>query len=93
MPDTTWNARLFTLTTERWKYFHFADGSKPDRLYDLAADPHETRDVMGENGEAAASLRREIGAMLNGGEHKPAFVAGKMSEAVREQLRQLGYVD
>jgi arylsulfatase A-like enzyme len=91
-PDTTWNQRLFTLTTERWKYFHYADGSKPDRLYDLVADPHETRDVVSEHGDAAAGFRRQIAGMLEGDE-KAAFVAGELPDAVREQLRQLGYVD
>jgi arylsulfatase A-like enzyme len=92
-PKSKWNQRLFTLTTERWKYFHYADGSRGDRLYDLAADPYETHDVIDEHADEAAALRLEITRLLKPNDKEPGFVHGTMSDAVREQLRQLGYVE
>jgi arylsulfatase A-like enzyme len=86
-----WRKLLFTLTTERWKYFYYQDGSEPDRLYDLAADPHETRDVMRENTGVAGQMRDEIVELLRNVEKKRGFVDAPMSEGLRERLRQLGY--
>jgi arylsulfatase A-like enzyme len=58
-------------------------------LYDLAADPGETRDVSGEHPDVAARLGAALDTWLE--ELTPR--AAQPSEADIEALRELGYVD
>ena len=48
--------------TERWKYIHYRDLENADELYDLASDPYELRNVIGEaaSREALAALQAEL---------------------------------
>ncbi|MDP6529628.1 MAG: sulfatase-like hydrolase/transferase [Gemmatimonadota bacterium] len=70
-----------------WKYI---DAPRPE-LYDLTADPHETRNVLsGHPGEARA-LRAELWEHSARGGALGA-VEAIVDEAAREQLEGLGYV-
>ena len=48
--------------TTRWKYIRYTELEGMDELYDLAADPHEMRNLVGE--PAAQSALREMKAEL-----------------------------
>ncbi len=70
------------------KYVH---SSRPN-LYDLALDPDETRSVLEEQPAAAEVAREAIRAVAA----KPALPRGGpvvLDEALREQVRSLGYAD
>ncbi|WEK37336.1 MAG: sulfatase-like hydrolase/transferase [Candidatus Pseudobacter hemicellulosilyticus] len=43
----------------KWKFLINADGSSPE-LYDLAADPNETRNVQGSQAELTATLSKKL---------------------------------
>lgn len=45
----TASARLRAARTERWKYVRRFDAARQDELYDLAADPDETRNLIPAN--------------------------------------------
>ncbi|MFO7899727.1 MAG: sulfatase-like hydrolase/transferase [Planctomycetota bacterium] len=50
--------RWIALRSRRYKYaFHACDGGR-EELYDLGADPHETRDLAAEQPEPAVQFRR-----------------------------------
>lgn len=52
-------ARGWMITDGRWKYIHWLD--LPDQLFDLAADPAETRDIAGDTEYAVARAKmREL---------------------------------
>lgn len=71
-----------------------------DLLYDLATDPHETRDIGAERPEALQEMRARmesvrvsldlpaLDAALAAGEDPP-----ELDEATRERLRALGYLE
>jgi arylsulfatase A-like enzyme len=68
------------------KYVH---GSKP-RLFDLARDPDEAQNVIDEMPAAAEQARSEIRAVAA----RPALarvIGPGIDEALREQVRELGY--
>lgn len=83
--------------TERWKYKRFRITASGEQLFDLVADPGETRDVLAEHPEVAADLRAryaEFAARLRGrsGTSGPTSPeAAPVDEATREQLEILGY--
>ena len=81
--DYGWSP-LVGLRTERFKYIR---APRPE-LYDLQADPHETRDLARERPEDVARLDAQLEARL------PArqSVAVDLGEEDRERLRSLGYV-
>jgi len=51
--------------TERWKYIHYRDLENADELYNLAADPYELGNLMGEaaSREGLAALQAEWGGI------------------------------
>jgi N-acetylglucosamine-6-sulfatase len=51
--------RWRSVRTERWKYIHYQDVPNSEELYDLAADPFEMKNVIGEAAAArvVSSLR------------------------------------
>lgn len=53
-------ARGWMITDGRWKYIHWLD--LPDQLFDLAEDPHETRDIGADSSfaEPRADLLRQL---------------------------------
>ena len=55
--------------TERWKYIRYPHGDGgPDRhqaeLYDIAADPHESRNLIGAKPEVVKELQAELDRLL-----------------------------
>jgi len=83
-------APLRGLRTPSWKY---VDAPAPE-LYDIAADPGETRNLLDERPEAAGRLRRDLETEVRRQAEGPAGQApgpGPGREA-REKLRALGYV-
>jgi len=79
----------FALVERRWKYIHRTAGD--DELYDLRADPYETRELSQRHPEVAAEMKAKLLARakaLRAG-------AGPDAEAVDvetiERLRALGY--
>jgi arylsulfatase A-like enzyme len=59
-------------------------------LFDLAADPRETRDLSADRPDLVAALRARLGA---GGAPDSAAPAGELSDRERSRLRELGYVE
>ncbi len=81
-----------TLTSRTWKYWYFQD--EPNRLYDLRVDPHETHNVVAEHLEVARGMRREVLRLLaDNQERAPMAIRDGIPDALREQLRALGYVE
>lgn len=58
----TASARLRAVRTERWKYVRRFDAARLDELYDLSADPDETRNLMPANPHTTP-LRPELEAV------------------------------
>jgi tetratricopeptide (TPR) repeat protein len=79
---------LHALESER---FHFIDAPKPE-LYDLEADPGETRNIAAEQPGTVAVLREKIQALMA---HNPFTRqnagAENLSPDAQEKLRALGY--
>jgi arylsulfatase A-like enzyme len=99
VPDDQWR---MAVRTDAAKYIcsPFAD-DKREELFDLTADPKETRNIAGESPALLADLRQRLRAI------SPEVAAGKFgagaattdalsaedAAAVEERLRDLGYVD
>ncbi len=81
----------FALVERRWKYLHRSIGS--DELYDLAADPYETRNLAGAKPEEAARMQARLRARraeleaARGGEPSARAVDAE----TRAELEALGY--
>ena len=74
---------LFSAVDGRWHYIH---GPRPE-LYDLLADPRETRDLLAHQPGEAARLRAAVEALPRGAQ-APAGVSPEEAE----RLAALGYV-
>lgn len=84
--------RIFSVRSEGWKLIAYpAREGEIFELYDLRADPGETRDVASENRAKARELLRILEAW-NGDRSRPIATIG-VSDELREQLRSLGYLD
>jgi len=78
----------YALVGRRWKYFHRPLGS--DELFDLHADPLETRNVIEAHPRvAAAMLSRIRRALVHDVRREPE----ELPLDVREELEALGYVE
>jgi Flp pilus assembly protein TadD len=79
---------LHAIESER---FHFIEAPKPE-LYDLEADPGETRNIIAEQPATVAVLREKMQALLahNPFTHQDAG-AGNLSPDAQGKLRALGY--
>lgn len=81
------------ITTERWKYIWWS-GTGREQLFDLAADPCETRDLARREGVGAdlASLRarliHELVGRPEGFVERGALVAGRPVDPVLPHLRR-----
>jgi arylsulfatase A-like enzyme len=84
------DGQQFALTEARWKLLQHTAG--PDRLYDLASDPYESRDLLAE-GEApqAERLRRALDERLRS-LRRTTPLAPEVDSETAEELRALGYV-
>ena len=82
---------------ERWKLIRIPESKRVRwELYDLASDPHETRNVAARRPQEVRRLRRHLEQWIAGIPAEP--VAGREMtaeeiDAVRERLRSLGYID
>jgi arylsulfatase A-like enzyme len=89
--EGAWSKRLYTLTTLDWKYFHAEEG---DQLFHLAADPHETRNVIEAHADVAQRMKSEILRLVaHNQDRSPLRLKQDLPDSVREQMRQLGYSD
>jgi arylsulfatase A-like enzyme/Tfp pilus assembly protein PilF len=63
-------------------------------LYDLAADPHEARNLLGEREAEAAALRERLAGLASELEARGAYAteAAELGAAERARLRALGYL-
>lgn len=52
------------LCTKRWKYVRYAEGTHPEQLYDLEADPWETRNHAAEHPEVLQDLSARLDAHI-----------------------------
>jgi arylsulfatase A-like enzyme len=89
----------YAVQTERFKY---VSSKVPpfERLYDLAADPLETRDVAAEHPDVLAAQRRLLEAYTaaavppaSAGQAREGTPEGVPDDATRRRLRALGYTD
>jgi uncharacterized sulfatase len=66
-----------------------------EALYDVAADPTETRDASGEKAAKTRALHQKMGAFINatGSGESGDGGFGEVAPEVEEQLRALGYIE
>ncbi|HET9209006.1 MAG TPA: sulfatase-like hydrolase/transferase [Thermoanaerobaculia bacterium] len=89
-----------SITSERYKLIYVPDAGnrrimrgRELELYDLEADPHETRNLIDERPEVAALLKRELWRwMAKAGPTAPPPAAVSVEGEAEEQLRSLGYI-
>ncbi len=92
----SWGARFkrvrAALFLEKWKYIRSSDGQ--DELYDLAADPREAKNLIGEKRELAKQLRAKLENFMSDAK-KPDSGATPVEVSPKEadELRRLGYLD
>jgi arylsulfatase A-like enzyme len=90
-----------SITSERYKLVYVPDAGnrrimqgRELELYDLEADPGETRNVIDERPEVAALLKRQLWRwMANGGPVAPPPAEVRVEGQAEEQLRSLGYIN
>jgi arylsulfatase A-like enzyme len=82
-------AELRSLRAGRWKYVH----APREELYDVVADPGETKNLVAEEPVKAAEVRDRLLAMLDDDLARPAGLAGteEIDPKRVEELRALGY--
>ncbi len=83
-------SEMYSIIRMPLKLIHVARDASQDELYDLAADPHEARNLMPSRREDAEVLLADLLSRdaIDGYVPDPSA----LSEAEREQLRSLGYV-
>ena len=78
--------------TEDWKLVYVPRPDGPElRLYDLRGDAGETRNVAAEHPDQVAQLRALLDTVLAGDADLGATKERVLTDAEKEQLRQLGY--
>jgi arylsulfatase A-like enzyme len=83
---------LRTIRVGEHRYFHSTNGE--ERLFHIGADPDETRNVIAERPEVAASARARLDAWLQATAEAPTPEAAphKADQEALENLRALGYL-
>jgi len=103
----SWNGReltqrkhveLYAVASDSWKYIEVVDGKGGSRirgeLYDLQADPKETREISDERPGKLEQFRGELAQWREKTSVSASPEIGALiSEGQRERLRALGYVD
>ena len=89
------DASRWALTAERdgGRYKYVVQRDAPPQLFDLATDPGERRDLVDRRPKIAQALRalaREVGVSAAS---SSATRSEPVPEAIREQLRAIGYVE
>ncbi len=88
---------LHSIRTDRWKLIVANEnnprGLAPIELYDIQADPKETRNVAAEHGDVVAKLSGDLTALkVMAGSRAVTGASGAIDEATRQKLESLGYV-
>jgi arylsulfatase A-like enzyme len=93
-PGWQWAAQgpLRSVCDGRLKLVHDL-GSRRFALYDLAADPGETRDVLAERRRDFQRLREALSGWLARTEGRPSGERVRRAEEADRRLRALGYLD
>ena len=81
------------LQSVQLRNFHYIDAPRPE-LYDISADPAETRNLFEQRGRIAADLRGRLASMIQ--RHSPpsgetAAEETVLDPALMEKLKSLGY--
>jgi len=80
---------LHAIETSR---YHYIDAPTPE-LYDLTADPSETKNIAGEQKATVAVLKEKLTAVMQKNPYAPSNSGGAaLSPDAAEELRALGYV-
>jgi len=85
---------IYGVRDGRWKYVtHF--GRAPQELYDLTADPAETRNLAGSEEAVLTRLHDAMDAWIKAGMARDAGLVGSGADSLdaesRERLRAMGY--
>jgi hypothetical protein len=88
-----WLRSMTAIQDSRWKLIVASDGSR--ELYDLQADPGESKDLSSAHDEIIEDLSWRLHAHLDRREayRGNGSPAEPMPEATKQQLRSLGYLD
>ena len=81
-------SELYGLVEGPWKYVR---APKPE-LYDLARDPAEEHNLIGEKPDIAAGLGRKLAGIVAAGEAGAPGSGRRVSPEEEERLKSLGYV-
>jgi arylsulfatase A-like enzyme len=68
-------------------------GDNAEGLYDVAADPTETTNILPHRSDVAAKLLLKLTTFAQGGAQRGEAAHSDVSDEVMDQLRALGYVD
>jgi arylsulfatase A-like enzyme len=90
-----------SITSERYKLVYVPDAGnrrimngRELELYDLEADPRETKNLIDERPEAAALLERQLWSwMAKAGPTAPPPATVRVEGQTEEQLQSLGYIE
>ena len=88
-----WGAGMWAVRTPEWHYIEYENGAC--ELYDLGADPYETRSVHESRTDHRDRLREVLAAHKADRPHEPATAVATddVEEVVLERLRSLGYIE
>jgi arylsulfatase A-like enzyme len=90
--------RSLKLITSEWSYLYGATGGR-EELYDLRGDPGERTNLATARAETSAALRERLLAAMETSLHhdyvvsRPEVATSRMSRALQERLRALGYLE
>lgn len=91
LPGTAGKWRM--MRSDRYKLIRIPKRGGPDwELYDLVADPGETRNLYGANPEAAADLKQELERLIETDPDRDDRAEPPLPEGLEQHLRSLGYV-
>jgi len=95
LQDRKFSTDQFSLIRDQWKYILFVNGD--DELYNLTADPDETRNLIEEEKKIAEDLRKALGEVMTrygaGRENVLMPDGSRLDEQTRQQLKELGYIE
>jgi arylsulfatase A-like enzyme len=87
-----WPGYLYALSNREWKLLYATEA--PARLYHLATDPYERKNIIEEHREVAVRMQQELLRLLSENQARsPLQVQPELPDTIKEQLRELGYVE
>jgi arylsulfatase A-like enzyme len=90
---TVWDRPRYSLRDERFKYLYDTRTGE-ERLFDVQADPAESKDVAAADPLRAAYFRQALHQWIQGlGAHAGAAEEGTLTPEQRENLCALGYIE